>query len=1065
MKRKKTILRSLCIFIMVVMIFSLFPATVSAHESVHLQATINEREMKYNVYTIYDRPGWSRESNHFEARTARFDKIFSLYANDITTDPIGTEASNVSNNKHNPLINLTLDDTKDLKFFKAVELGIPPGGSRVTLAGTPTDSIIEARSKVSMNGGSIFNEGIGNGRQVPESGKGGFVFSFPAKEQGAVLNGLLGGGNSKVSEADYNRAYEVSATLMANLNGILSAINGGQRYKDVSSLIKASIYTRPKKDGGYFYTVYPGPNGEKYALLYGSKVNKVSGMPKNPPSYTGYFTYDPEKKSYSISADEKGFKRYIDYMQHADNEGNLYVHVIRIDPVTNTISTSNDSTFIYAMQKGYIAPVGATNPLIKNGYDFETSGVDVIWLTIHHLAFQANYNYTIMGLNSENTREMTEEDLGKIEEIIADIFRKILSGLKSALGLYDVTELVYNKGIRGTQLYNEGTMTNNWWAIVLRYHVIFQIIAWAVIAIAILKVLLQLNLSTINPQVRMSIMETIQKFFIVGFFLAVCIPFIRFLVSLNNSIVGIFATQVDLDRWNDVSTGGYVLVSILIQFVYLGIFIYLNFIYIMRSIMIALLTASAPIFIVSMAFSSRGKGLFDNWLKELSANIFLQGFHAFALAFLFNIVGVTRGIEQIAITLSLIPLTEWIRTQFFGQSGQAAGQLGGKLASMAVQAGSSALKKAGGAALGMTKGALTAGVTKEGEGEGGAKSGGMTGDGGGGTREAKNSQTLQDAVKQRTSTWNSKFGKGAAAVLNTAAGFANASSNIVSSLAQMGIGAGINNTDMMMEGAARSGAAIADGAFRASAATVKTGAAVLEGAGKGVANNTSVGRNAIAGVKSGMEKVSESTSKILHKEPGFRTRDTGANTSQLITKADHTDGSISLVRDSRGNVTPSISNLKLDSSRAKHLLGDGVSAANALADHYDKIEALSEKAKTGDQKAVTELSKAQYRFNELKQRYGFSNFEKTKDGSYNIQFDTGKNSPVSHIMSASYSKDRRNIIFDNNGKGTDYKSVFNIPRVNGYEEYKNNVSGGNNVGNHSGQSSGGYVKPVSGIKN
>ena len=37
----------------------------------------------------------------------------------------------------------------------------------------------------------------------------------------------------------------------------------------------------------------------------------------------------------------------------------------------------------------------------------------------------------------------------------------------------------------------------------------------------------------------------------------------------------------------------------------------------------------------------------------------------------------------------------------------------------------------------------------------------------------------------------------------------------------MGIGAGINNTDMMMEGAARSGAAIADGAFRASGATAK----------------------------------------------------------------------------------------------------------------------------------------------------------------------------------------------------------------------------------------------------
>ena len=48
-----------------------------------------------------------------------------------------------------------------------------------------------------------------------------------------------------------------------------------------------------------FYTVYPGPNGEKYALLYGSDVNKVSGMLKNSPWNTSYFTYDPEKELFN----------------------------------------------------------------------------------------------------------------------------------------------------------------------------------------------------------------------------------------------------------------------------------------------------------------------------------------------------------------------------------------------------------------------------------------------------------------------------------------------------------------------------------------------------------------------------------------------------------------------------------------------------------------------------------------------------------------------------------------------------------------------------------------------
>ena len=55
------------------------------------------------------------------------------------------------------------------------------------------------------------------------------------------------------------------------------------------------------------------------------------------------------------------------------------------------------------------------------------------------------------------------------------IYSKILYGLKTALGLYDMSELVYNQGMRGSQLYNEGMMSNDWWAVVLRYHLIFQV--------------------------------------------------------------------------------------------------------------------------------------------------------------------------------------------------------------------------------------------------------------------------------------------------------------------------------------------------------------------------------------------------------------------------------------------------------------------------------------------------------------------------------------------------------------------------------------------------------------
>jgi len=151
--------------------------------------------------------------------------------------------------------------------------------------------------------------------------------------------------------------------------------------------------------------------------------------------------------------------------------------------------------------------------------------------------------------------------------------------------------------------------------------------------------------------------------------LVIIIPITQLMASLNNSIVEIFATQVD---WSDsarIANHGGLIAGIIIEIIYFFIGIYLNFVYLMRSLMIAILIASGPFFVVTMAFSVKGKGLFDNWFKELVANIYLQGFHAFAFAFVLNVQGATRGIEEIAMAASLIPLTEFFRTMVFGQAG------------------------------------------------------------------------------------------------------------------------------------------------------------------------------------------------------------------------------------------------------------------------------------------------------------------------------------------------------------------------------------------------------------
>jgi Zn-dependent protease with chaperone function len=115
------------------------------------------------------------------------------------------------------------------------------------------------------------------------------------------------------------------------------------------------------------------------------------------------------------------------------------------------------------------------------------------------------------------------------------------------------------------------------------------------IILAIVKLLLQLNFSTINPSLRISLIETIQKFFTVGFLLVSIIPLVRLMISVNNSVVGIFATQIDLSLGGQPAVGDGAIATLLIQFVYFFIFLFVNFTYIMRSIMLAILTASGPL--------------------------------------------------------------------------------------------------------------------------------------------------------------------------------------------------------------------------------------------------------------------------------------------------------------------------------------------------------------------------------------------------------------------------------------------------------------------------------------
>jgi hypothetical protein len=210
----------------------------------------------------------------------------------------------------------------------------------------------------------------------------------------------------------------------------------------------------------------------------------------------------------------------------------------------------------------------------------------------------------------------------------------------------------------------------------LKYHLIFQVVAWMLIGLALAKILIELNFSTINPKTRMSVMEMLQKLFAVGFLLILTIPIMKLLSDINNDIVAIFRTQTQQDV--EAFTVGNGLAQLFAYAGYFGILVSLNCVYIMRSIMIAILGATAPLFIVTIAFS-KGQGLFSQWSKEVIANIFIQSVHAFTLAFLFEVLNKGGTLENLVILFSLMPITDTFRSWIFQQDESFASNTGHRL--------------------------------------------------------------------------------------------------------------------------------------------------------------------------------------------------------------------------------------------------------------------------------------------------------------------------------------------------------------------------------------------------
>lgn len=430
--------------------------------------------------------------------------------------------------------------------------------------------------------------------------------------------------NNDATSEDINRAFLIKDTLVPALNDAVNLVNG-EKFKNMEDYLS-----------------------KLSEIMKGGRITSANGKRIFDVRYP--FT-TPSNPLLDVTDD--------DY--------------VKITEITNGNRIVNK--FIFRIPKGYTNP---SSPMYRERYK-----EDAKYITWQHLVYQASHSYFTKGYTSKDSSEVTKAS--PLEKEITQFFANLFNQLRNLLGLYKNSELIFNDGVRGSTNWSYGVMPKSWSENVTVFHWLFQAIAWSLIAFAIIKILIKRNIATINPSVKISMIDSIQDLLLTGFILANIFPIIQILLIFNQKLVNLFgAVSPNLDMLSEVNNYSNAIGGVIMQFFYLFVNFYLNFTYILRGLTIAILMASAPVFVVSLAFGGKWKLLFSNWLKELTCNIFLQSFHSFILAFFLLTPLSSRGIEGLVLAFALIPLTEFFKTMIMGNSGNFVQNLGMKSVGAAV---------------------------------------------------------------------------------------------------------------------------------------------------------------------------------------------------------------------------------------------------------------------------------------------------------------------------------------------------------------------------------------------
>jgi len=262
----------------------------------------------------------------------------------------------------------------------------------------------------------------------------------------------------------------------------------------------------------------------------------------------------------------------------------------------------------------------------------------------------------------------------KILDLFKSLFEKMLDWFVGPFQgeLKSLKELIFQANMNDTALYY-GVFDAKQWEVVKYGMAIIQSLSVGIILVSIIIVGMRISSAGINPSNRTAAIEYLKDFLIVGILFFNLSTLFELIFTVNSIFVTAFQTSNDfmngniLEQLNPYSQKG-PLGTLVIGLIMLGLWMWANFYYMMRTLTLMIFTIMSPL-VVALYLIPHTKGITGAFLKEYTGTVFVQSIHAALFWIVASIATADFGIGSVLLYIIFIPLSESIRS-LLGMGGQ-----------------------------------------------------------------------------------------------------------------------------------------------------------------------------------------------------------------------------------------------------------------------------------------------------------------------------------------------------------------------------------------------------------